>query len=328
MKRRANRNRVRPEPRAEALATLATGRTFSLVAGVLAFAVTFLGSQVRPSLDGAGSVGSLDPMDLALGVEASDIELVEDAPPPDEGLFYTVYQVVRGDTISAIAESYGVTMDSIVTFNGITNTRALSIGRYLKIPSMNGILHQAGAADSPQSLAASFGIDAARVAEFNGLDPERPETAIGVARPVFLPDARMSRVTLAEINGDLLSWPVRGWITSPYGWRKDPFSGARSFHTGIDIGSSIGVPVKAALDGRVSATGYSTVSGNYVVISHHSGYTTMYAHLSRIAVSVGTRVTQASVIGYVGNTGYSTGAHLHFTVNKWGRTINPMTVLP
>jgi murein DD-endopeptidase MepM/ murein hydrolase activator NlpD len=77
----------------------------------------------------------------------------------------------------------------------------------------------------------------------------------------------------------------------------------------------------------VSAVGYSAVSGNYVILAHHSGYSTMYAHLSSIAVRTGQRVSTSTVIGAVGSTGYSTGPHLHFTVKKYGRLVNPMTLL-
>ena len=87
------------------------------------------------------------------------------------------------------------------------------------------------------------------------------------------------------------------------------------------------MPVHAAMEGVVSATGYSTTAGNYVVIDHHSGYSSLYAHLDRIDVRPGRSVSTATVIGAVGTTGYSTGPHLHFTVSKYGRTINPMTVL-
>lgn len=320
----------RDSTQAETLARLANGRTLILAAGLASFGFLFLGSAYPRHFEVAEHAGSADPADYAAaevpGIGSTGpLEAEMEAAPPDEGLFYTVYRVVKGDTVSAIAESHGVTVDSIVTFNGITNTRALSIGKYLKIPSMNGILHVGKAGDSALSLAEAFKISPERIAEVNGL--AALDAPLGASRPVFLPDARLSSIALREINGDLFTWPVRGYITSWYGWRADPFSGDRSFHTGLDIGAGMGVPVRAAMEGKVSATGYSAVSGNYIVIAHHSGYSTMYGHLSRIAVKAGAWVTQSTVIGYVGNSGYSTGAHLHFTVSKWGKTLNPMTVL-
>ncbi|MBN2873603.1 MAG: M23 family metallopeptidase [Spirochaetales bacterium] len=309
----------------EFLERLASPRVLSVLVLVLVFCFAFTGSTaVAPLAAPQDSIGSVDPVD-ALGFDpGGGLELEADLPPPpDQGLYYSVYRVVKGDTISEIAQRYDVTTDAIVTFNGITNARTLSIGRYLKIPNLNGILYETKRGDTVESLAASYGVSAERILELNHLD----DGSVPAGRQLFLPDARLSSWTLREISGDLFSWPVRGWITSWYGWRNDPFSGARSFHTGIDIGASRGTPVRAAMEGVVAATGYSSVSGNYVLLRHHSGYTSLYAHLDRIDVRSGRSVTQSTVLGALGSTGYSTGPHLHFTVSKNGRTLNPMTVL-
>jgi murein DD-endopeptidase MepM/ murein hydrolase activator NlpD len=91
----------------------------------------------------------------------------------------------------------------------------------------------------------------------------------------------------------------------------------------MDMATSRGTPVYAALDGTVSATGYDVTYGNYIVISHHSGYQTLYGHLNTILTSPGKFVTTSTKIGLVGNTGQSTGPHLHFTIYKNHSTINP-----
>lgn len=298
--------------------------TLAAVFSILVFAVLFLGSPARMP-DAAVSVGSADMRTLALEAREGDpaAELIAEEPPRDEGLWYQVYVVKKGDIPGYIAESFGVTVDTLISFNDIRNTRAIAIGAHLKIPNMNGILHSVASGETLDSIAAKYSISADRVAEVNRLDS--PELREG--RNLFLPDARLSSFTLREINGDLFKWPIRGWITSWYGWRNDPFSGMRSFHTGIDIGAAHGAPVRAAMEGRVSTTGYNAVSGNYVIIAHHSGYASMYAHLDRIDVRKGQAVSIGTRIGAVGTTGYSTGSHLHFTVLKNGRTINPMLVL-
>lgn len=300
---------------------------FAWSAAAFAFGFAFISSSVPLIGPADGSIGAADLSDAAVirdeGPDGFTIDAIEAPGLPDQGLFYVAYRVVKGDTISEIADRYGVTSDSIITFNGITNARALPIGKYLKIPTLNGILHAAAKGDTVDSLAALHGISAERIRELNGLGDE----ALSLGQTVFLPDARLSSWTLREISGDLFTWPIRGWITSWYGWRNDPFTGSRSFHTGIDIGSPRGTPVRAAMEGVVASTGYSTTSGNYVVIRHHSGYTTLYAHLDRIDVRAGARVIQSTVIGAVGSTGYSTGPHLHFTVSKNSKTMNPMTVL-
>ena len=298
--------------------------TFAAVSSILVFAALFLGSPAR-SPEAVVSVGSADMRTLVFEVREDDpaAGLIEDTPPRDEGLWYQVYVVKKGDIPGHIAEAFGVTVDTLISFNDIRNTRAIRIGSHLKIPNMNGILHEVAAEDTLDSIASKYSISADRVVEVNRLD----SGILRKGRKLFLPDARLSSFTLREINGDLFKWPIRGWITSWYGWRDDPFSGARSFHTGIDIGASHGSPVRAAMEGRVSVTGYNAVSGNYIILSHHSGYASIYAHLDRIDVRKGQAVSIGTRIGTVGTTGYSTGSHLHFTVLKNGRTINPMLVL-
>jgi murein DD-endopeptidase MepM/ murein hydrolase activator NlpD len=309
----------------ELLEKLSSFKILAVALSVLAFGFSFIGSATP---DPAGStqapVGSVDPADARGAMSVDGFESNDEVPPPpDQGLFYTVYRVVKGDTISEIASRYDITTDSIVTFNGITNARTLSIGKYLKIPTLNGILYTAKAGDTASALSVSYGISPERIQELNDIGDE----ALSAGRVLFLPDARLSSWALREISGDLFSWPVRGWITSWYGWRNDPFSGSRTFHTGIDIGAAHGTSVRAAMEGVVASTGFSSTSGNYVVVRHHSGYSTLYAHLDRIDVKAGKSVTQSTVLGSLGSTGYSTGPHLHFTVSKNGRTMNPMTVL-
>ncbi|MHB8659506.1 MAG: murein hydrolase activator EnvC family protein [Solirubrobacteraceae bacterium] len=118
-----------------------------------------------------------------------------------------------------------------------------------------------------------------------------------------------------------LIWPVSGPITSPFGMRWG------SLHPGIDIGVPMGTPIKAAAAGTVIVAAYSGGYGNLVVIDHGNGLATAYAHQSQIAVSVGQRVTQGQVIGYVGSTGFSTGPHLHFEVRVNGSPVDPMGYL-
>ena len=115
-------------------------------------------------------------------------------------------------------------------------------------------------------------------------------------------------------------------MSSYFGWRTSPFSGRRTFHNGVDLASAMWTPVYAALVGKVTATGYSPVYGNYVIINHGNGYQTLYAHMVSSAVKRAQHIGQGGVIGYVGSTGYSTGAHLHFSVYKDGKLINPMHV--
>ena len=119
-------------------------------------------------------------------------------------------------------------------------------------------------------------------------------------------------------------WPVSGPITSPFGYRTDPITGATAFHSGIDIGASCGTPIKAAGTGSVVTAGFNSGGyGNMTLINHGNGLATLYGHQSSIIVSAGQAVTQGQLIGYVGSTGKSTGCHLHFEVRVNGNRVDP-----
>ena len=139
----------------------------------------------------------------------------------------------------------------------------------------------------------------------------------------------MDAAALKNAMGELFRIPISAkfrW-TSPFGYRIDPISGVRSFHTGTDMACPTGTPILAAMSGKVVKTGQTRVYGNYVIIDHGNGYQTLYAHMSKIIASKGQWVSQGTRIGLVGSTGYSTGPHLHFTVYKNGKLVDPMTVL-
>lgn len=126
----------------------------------------------------------------------------------------------------------------------------------------------------------------------------------------------------------LIQWPSRGKITSGFGIRRHPIFGVLRPHNGIDIDGDTGDPVWAARSGEIVIATRRTGYGNTVVISHGLGYSTLYAHLSRISVSVGDEVTSGDRIGSVGSTGWSTGPHLHFEIRIDGRAVNPIPFLP
>jgi murein DD-endopeptidase MepM/ murein hydrolase activator NlpD len=122
-------------------------------------------------------------------------------------------------------------------------------------------------------------------------------------------------------------WPVAGWLTSSYGTRKDPITNDADFHPGLDISADYGQPVLATGDATVGTAAPNGAYGNMVVLDHGYGIVTKYGHLSRFAVAGGARVKRGDVIGYVGSTGRSTGAHLHYEIWMNGRLTNPMTLL-
>jgi murein DD-endopeptidase MepM/ murein hydrolase activator NlpD len=122
-------------------------------------------------------------------------------------------------------------------------------------------------------------------------------------------------------------WPVVGWLSSPFGTRRDPFTGNSDFHPGLDISADYGIPVHAPADGVITAAGPNGNYGNLVVIDHGYGITTRYGHLSRFAAAAGDRVQRGDVIGYVGSTGRSTSSHLHYEILLNGQLTNPLKLL-
>jgi murein DD-endopeptidase MepM/ murein hydrolase activator NlpD len=118
-------------------------------------------------------------------------------------------------------------------------------------------------------------------------------------------------------------WPVKGWVTSEFGTRKSPFRSGKEFHNGIDISTRYGKEIIAPADGLVFASGYHPQEGNYVRIEHGHGFKTAFLHLSRIAVKQGARVKKGEVIGYLGDSGRSTGPHLHYSVYVNNIAVNP-----
>lgn len=125
-------------------------------------------------------------------------------------------------------------------------------------------------------------------------------------------------------------WPTWGHISSSFGWRRHPITYKQDFHTGIDItGSRIyGNPIYATAKGTVTFASYRASYGYLVIIDHGYGFRTYYAHQSRIRVKVGQVVKAGTVVGNVGNSGDSTGAHLHYEVRRWGNPVNPRDYLP
>ena len=238
-------------------------------------------------------------------------------------LSYFAYRVRSGDMIGRIAEAFDITSDTIISVNNIRNSRLLQIGDYLKIPTMPGILYNVKKdGETIESIAEKYKISAAKCSAVNKIELT---AALNAGATIFVPDAELDWVTRQEINGDLFRKPIRArWYkSSSFGWRASPFTGARSYHSGVDMACPTGTNIYAALPGKVTATGYNATYGNYVIVAHHSGYKTLYGHMSAITCVKNQYVTQDSRIGRVGSTGMSTGPHLHFTVFKNNKQVNP-----
>jgi murein DD-endopeptidase MepM/ murein hydrolase activator NlpD len=122
-------------------------------------------------------------------------------------------------------------------------------------------------------------------------------------------------------------WPTIGWVSSSFGYRDDPFTGKRQFHYGIDIATNFGNPIVATADGIVISLGNDKMGGKNIVISHGSGVTTHYLHLSKFLIKSGQRIKRGDVIGLVGKTGKARGPHLHYEVRVNNKPVNPYSYI-
>ncbi|QQZ63520.1 peptidoglycan DD-metalloendopeptidase family protein [Paenibacillus sonchi] len=136
--------------------------------------------------------------------------------------------------------------------------------------------------------------------------------------------AKQARAEQARLAPAVL-WPTQSKvITSSFGYRSDPFKGVSAYHSGIDIAGSIGDPIYAAMDGVVTAAEQMGARGKYIILQHDNGLETWYMHLNTMLVAPGTKVSKGQKIALLGNTGRSTGPHLHFQVVKQNRPVNPL----
>jgi murein DD-endopeptidase MepM/ murein hydrolase activator NlpD len=161
-----------------------------------------------------------------------------------------------------------------------------------------------------------------------------PEDTFGVLRDLLRGlETRLTYVRRTVERREALAaatpsiWPAHGWLTGTFGGRSDPFTGEPGYHQGIDIATDKGQPVYATADGAVKSAERAGDYGNLIVITHEFGLATRYGHLSRFSVKPGQRVTRGDIIGYVGSTGRSTGAHLHYEILANGKLINPLQLL-
>jgi murein DD-endopeptidase MepM/ murein hydrolase activator NlpD len=161
-----------------------------------------------------------------------------------------------------------------------------------------------------------------------------PEDTFGLLRTLL--ESLESRLTLVSHNVDRRNalaaatpsiWPSTGWLSSMMGHRVDPITGADDFHAGLDIAGERGQPVYATAAGTVTHTGFQGGYGNLIVLDHGFGLETRYGHLLNYGVKQGAKVKRGDLIGHVGNTGRSTGYHLHYEVLANGKLLNPLQFL-
>ncbi|MFH0975342.1 MAG: M23 family metallopeptidase [Spirochaetota bacterium] len=228
------------------------------------------------------------------------------------------HTVEDGDTLSELAKEYGVSMDTICGSNNLRSYDLIPSGKKLNIPNKDGILHKVAKGQSVNDIARNYKVSVDKIFAEND---KKNFDFVSVGEIIFVPDAKPMDI----IPGFM--WPAQKWyITCRYGWRRDPFNGYRQFHQGLDIRSKYQL-IRATKYGKVTYTGWMGRYGNVIIIAHQSGWKSLYGHLSRIFVNSGQYVKQGQWIARSGNTGYSTGPHLHFELIKDGIPKNPYNYL-
>jgi murein DD-endopeptidase MepM/ murein hydrolase activator NlpD len=229
-----------------------------------------------------------------------------------------LYRARAGDTLSGIAERFGMDLDTIASLNREwgSGVHLVQIGEAIKIPNQDGIFIEIDR--ELELLCEEKGVPVEVVYTVNGID----QSQVSPGLELFFPGVQHTGIERSVITGSAFLRPVGGWLTSGFGYRRDPFTNEMHFHRGVDLAAPTGTAVRAALDGRVVVTGYDPVLGNYILIRHQINFSTLYGHLSQIWVSRGTTVTRGQRIGAVGNTGKSTGPHLHFEIRRRGVPVN------
>ena len=229
-----------------------------------------------------------------------------------------LYRVRPGDTLSGIADRFGMDLDTIASLNREwgSGVHLIQIGEAIKIPNQDGIYIEIDR--DLDSICQEKGVPVEVVYAVNGVNG----TQVSTGMELFFPGVQHTGIERSVITGSAFLKPVVGWLTSGFGYRRDPFTNEMHFHRGVDLAASVGTTVRAALDGKVVVIGNDPVLGNYVLIRHQISYSTLYGHLSQIWVARGATVTRGQRIGAVGNTGKSTGPHLHFEIRRRGVPIN------
>jgi murein DD-endopeptidase MepM/ murein hydrolase activator NlpD len=245
------------------------------------------------------------------------------------------YTVQAGDTVLGIAEKFGLKPETIQWSNpGLElNADLIRPGDTLQILPIDGAIHTVTSGDTLGGIASKYKVTVEDIAGYGGNGLADTSAALTIGMKLVIPNGTKTQVNQqavayssgaapanAKIGGGNFSWPASGSINQRY-W---------SGHAAIDVGAWTGAPVTAADGGyvAVAAGGWNAGYGNHVIIDHGNGFVTLYAHLNSIFVKPGESVASGQQIGSVGNTGNSTGPHLHFELRYQGVPRNPLNYLP
>ncbi len=243
---------------------------------------------------------------------------VSDAPKNNGRI--SLYVVRPGDTLSEIASMFEVTPNTVLWANDLKSAKDIHPGDTLIILPVSGVEHTVVKGDTLASLAKKYTADADEIAAYNGLEAG---TSLSVATKIIIPGGEVPVAKKAPLANAGTTAPYKGGSGPALsGFFIHPVPGAiltQGVHgyNSVDLGAKTGTAIRASAGGKIiisRASGWNSGYGSYVVIDHGNGTQTLYAHMSRNIATQGASIAQGEVIGYVGNTGRSTGPHLHFEV--------------
>ncbi|MGL6098119.1 MAG: peptidoglycan DD-metalloendopeptidase family protein, partial [Fusobacteriaceae bacterium] len=252
------------------------------------------------------------------------------------------HRIQKGETISIIAKKYGI-KEEVLRYNNKNIGKIIQIGEKIKIPSENVIEYKVKSGDSVFRIAQRFNVKREVLREYNDVKDSTlkvdqtlyikdPTIKIVVAKPVLpRPKTNEKKSTVREnvkvVKTLNFKMPIKySGITSAYGTRFHPVLKRYIHHAGIDMRARY-IDVKAPKEGKVKFSGYMNGYGRIIIITHDGGYETRYAHLNKAYVKKGDIVSSGEKIAQSGNSGRSTGPHLHFEIRKNGQTVDPMRYL-
>jgi murein DD-endopeptidase MepM/ murein hydrolase activator NlpD len=270
----------------------------------------------------------LDPGDIGFKQYISDVEgnrrrvfnTRNQLPPEEITQHLTIYQYTlrQEDNIFSLAARLNMPYSALATLNRLNAPSSLETGKTLLLPSCPGIF-------IPSSLQTDLEKITGAARQINKGGVELKIRSAGKQETfLFFPGADFTPTERAFFLNSGFRFPLRQYrVTSRYGMREDPFNGRMSMHQGIDLAAPEGTEVFAVADGVVTAAGFDSVYGNYIIIRHSNNWTSLYGHLQSIETVLRTDVKSGNLIGRVGSTGQSTGPHLHFELRQDGKAFDP-----
>jgi len=307
----------------------------------LAAVVLIGGGVISPTSVVSGSYPGVpvNPLVASFGEEATAQGVITSSITPvtvisDKPRDKTIdYEVKSGDTIASVAKDWGVSQETIMWANDLSSTSRLTIGQKIKVLPVSGVSYKVVAGDTIYSIAKTYQTNAQTIINFpfNNIGddfqlragdiliiPDGAPPAVAKPAPTQYLASDQLKISVEDLGSTQFIWPASGVITQYFSW----------YHPGLDIANSAGGPIRASDSGTVTVVGWdNTGFGNRIILDHGNGFTSQYAHLATIYVSVGQKVSRGDVIGAMGSTGRSTGTHVDFRIWKNGSVLNPLSLL-